>query len=268
MADCCPPNSFPALTLKDQVTSGTIVTHKTASFYSTGSLSDTTGRRAVIFIPDIFGWNSGRTRKIADHIAGQLKILVVVLKSLSSYKGGDDGPPEGYNFGDATDQADRAVWMKSISSWEGSLKGRVVDLFDYLESQKCTGVGLVGFCWGGWGTCEIAANFPTKVKCQAIPHPSMERVEQMLGRDPTDICRRSKCPTFLLPGGNDPDSYRSGGAMLKALQEGNAASKSSDHEFDAVTHGWVPRSDNPAEYPLVTKAVDMVTEFLKEHLFK
>jgi len=268
MADCCPPNSFPGLVLNDQNTVGAVVTHKSATFYSTGNLHESTGRRALITIPDIFGWNSGRTRKIADVMATQLNVLVVVLRSLlSSYKGGEDGLPADYDFATATDLPELGEWIKSVSQWDASLKGRVTDLFEYLDSQKCSGVGLVGYCWGGWGTSVIAANFTERVKCQAIPHPSVEAVEHRHSRDPTILCKRIKCPTFLLPGGNDPDTYRTGGIIFNILKENNAASKSSEHEFDAVNHGWVVRS-NAEHYPFVTKAVDIVIEFFKDNLFK
>jgi len=138
-----------------------------------------------------------------------------------------------------------------------------------LDSHKCSGVALVGFCWGGWGTCTIVAHFPERVKCQAIAHPSIHAVEGLHGRNPADLCKQVHCPTFLLPGGNDPESYRTGGDCMKALKENNSASKSSDHEFDAVNHGWVPRADcKESELVYVTKAVDMMGAYIKEHLFK
>jgi len=265
MAQCCPPNSLPGLNLKEKKTNGTIITHKSAQFYATGQINDATGRRAVVFMPDAFGWDSGRTRLIADHMATQLNVLVVVLKSLLPYKGGEDGLPTDYDFVNATDVADRTAWMLSVT-WEGVVKGRVADLLEYLEEHKCGGIGLVGFCWGGWATSYIAAEFPSKIKCQAIPHPSIG-LETMMGKDPVALCKRVKCPTFFLPGVNDPDSYRTGGDMFTAVKENNPHSKSSEHEFDGVKHGWVPRSPDE-ELPLAMRAVDLVLEFTKEHLFK
>jgi len=265
MTDCCPPNSFPALKIINQTTSGTIVTHKSATFYSTGSLNDNTERRAVVFMPDGMGWDSGRTRKVADYIGSHLNVLTVVLKSLTPYKSGEDGLPSDYDFANATDTAERTAWLKSVS-WELVVQGRVTDLFEYLDTHKCTGVGLVGFCWGGWASTQVAAHFESRVKCQAIAHPSIVNVESLFTGDYVALCKRVKCPTFLLPAGNDLDAYRSGGDVFTAFKENNAASKSSEHDFDSMKHGWVVRSDNEADYPLVTKAVDQIVGFLREHL--
>jgi len=143
-----------------------------------------------------------------------------------------------------------------------------VDLLQYFDEHKCGGVATVGFCWGGWATCYIAADFALHVKCQAIAHPSIENMEKMLGGDHVALCKRVKCPTLLMPGSNDDNTYRTSGVILTTLQENNSASKSSEHIFDSVKHGWVSRSDNEADFPMVTKAVDMMVEYIKEHLFK
>eukprot|EP01125_Pyxidicula_operculata_P015743 TRINITY_DN536_c0_g1_i1.p1 TRINITY_DN536_c0_g1~~TRINITY_DN536_c0_g1_i1.p1 ORF type:complete len:113 (-),score=11.25 TRINITY_DN536_c0_g1_i1:48-386(-) len=112
----------------------------------------------------------------------------------------------------------------------------------------------------------MSINYPQRVKCQAIPHPSIHAVEPLLGGDAAALCKKVMCPTLLIPGGNDPDTYRTGGACMNAFVENNPASKSTDHMFDGVAHGWVTRSNNENDFPLVTKAVGLVVDYIKSHL--
>ena len=76
---CCPPNShgYLASTCDHKGTKITVVGG--TEIYSTGSLSES--GRAIMLVSDIWGWDSGRVRSIADHLAGA-GYLVVVPKIL------------------------------------------------------------------------------------------------------------------------------------------------------------------------------------------
>lgn len=54
-------------------------------------IGSTESKRAIILIPDIFGWNSGRTRKIADYLASQgYYVMVPRLITPTAYKHKED----------------------------------------------------------------------------------------------------------------------------------------------------------------------------------
>ena len=87
---CCPPNAEPYLA-PDYATVGEIVTLPSGlNIYSTGKVSDLSSR-AVIILPDVFGWNSGRTRNIADLFASHGYLAVVPQLLAPGLDGGTDG---------------------------------------------------------------------------------------------------------------------------------------------------------------------------------
>lgn len=84
---CCPPGSHPYLAATHDAT-GTVVTEGDMQFYiNKGTKSPTS---AIILLPDIWGWNGGRIRAIADYFASTY--MVVIPKILNpTFEGGTDG---------------------------------------------------------------------------------------------------------------------------------------------------------------------------------
>ena len=93
---CCPPNSHPYLAAPGN-TKGVIHEVSDAlSYYEAGNVSDIASSGAVILIPDIWGWNSGRTRNIADHIHEMTGYYIMIPKLLvPAFEGGTDGDGKG-----------------------------------------------------------------------------------------------------------------------------------------------------------------------------
>ena len=86
---CCPPNAEPYLAA-DYATKGFLATLPSGlNVYVSGSASES--RRAVIILPDVFGWNSGRTRNIADMFAADNYLAVVPQFLAPGLDGGTDG---------------------------------------------------------------------------------------------------------------------------------------------------------------------------------
>jgi hypothetical protein len=76
---CCPPNAHGHLASSRDHEGTKITVSGGTELYSTGSLSSS--GRAILICPDIRGWDSGRLRNIADHLA-DAGYLVVVPKIL------------------------------------------------------------------------------------------------------------------------------------------------------------------------------------------
>ena len=86
---CCPPDSEPYLAAT-YATVGSVgrVEGTEIEYYQTG---DATATKSIVFIPDIFGWNAGRTRNLADWF-GNAGFYVIVPKLLvPALNGGTDG---------------------------------------------------------------------------------------------------------------------------------------------------------------------------------
>ncbi len=85
---CCPPNAEKYLAASCEAVG---IVHNLPNgheFYATGP---TDSLKAIIFIPDVFGWNGGRTRKIADWFGEAGYYTVVPKLMVPSLEGGTDG---------------------------------------------------------------------------------------------------------------------------------------------------------------------------------
>jgi hypothetical protein len=85
---CCPPNAHKYLA-PDYKHVGNILTLEDGTeIYRTG---DPSSKKAVLLIPDIFGWNGGRTRNIADFLAENGYYTVIPKLLIPPVDGGTDG---------------------------------------------------------------------------------------------------------------------------------------------------------------------------------
>lgn len=86
---CCPPDSEKYLAATYATIGTTLKVDGTdVEYYATG---DATAHRVILFITDVFGWNAGRTRNLADWFS-ESGYFVVVPKLLGpGLKGGTDG---------------------------------------------------------------------------------------------------------------------------------------------------------------------------------
>jgi dienelactone hydrolase len=113
---CCPPNAEKYLAATGS-NAGQCVTHESGQeLYMTGSAAES--KKGVLIIPDVYGWNSGRTRHIADMFA-EANYLAVVPKLLApGLKGGTDGDGLYPSFSFATDGAEFGPFMTQYD-WKG-----------------------------------------------------------------------------------------------------------------------------------------------------
>lgn len=75
------------------------------------------------------------------------------------------------------------------------------------------------------------------------------------GGNGVELMSKVQIPLLLLPAGNDPDTYRPGGAFFEALSAAAPGSETAATEFAAMTHGWVTRGD--LSKPEVREAVEL-----------
>lgn len=87
---CCPPNAEPYLAA-DYATKGQLVTLPSGLNVYVSRTATAESSRAVIILPDVFGWNSGRTRNIADMFSDNGYLAVVPQLLAPGLDGGTDG---------------------------------------------------------------------------------------------------------------------------------------------------------------------------------
>ena len=85
---CCPANSEPFLATTYKY-DGVVHSTPVCDYYLASSATDSKG--GIILVPDIFGWNGGRTRAIADYLAINGYHTVVPKLLTPALDGGTDG---------------------------------------------------------------------------------------------------------------------------------------------------------------------------------
>jgi dienelactone hydrolase len=191
-------------------------------------------------IPDIWGWDSGRTRVIADYFSDNGYYVIVPKLLVPALEGGTDGDGFPPNFDMSTRGGEFGPYMQTVP-WDSHMKPRISAILDHLASNGINKVAMSGYCFGGYVCAKANVDFPDKVAIITIPHPSITLEDRVYGGSSLELCKKVTCPVLLLPAGNDPDVYRPQGELYETLKSNNAATETID--FPNMTHGWVPRGD-------------------------
>jgi dienelactone hydrolase len=132
------------------------------------------GGTAVLICPDIWGWNSGRTRRFADLLVNDVGISYVVIPKLLSppFEGGTDGDalPPGFDL--IARGSEAWPWLRDFK-YETCLHPRLIALVDHLKNNLgISKIGGMGVCYGGWVIAHLTMHCPD-ISCCVIPHPSI-----------------------------------------------------------------------------------------------
>ena len=167
---CCPPTALPYLEAV-HTAKGTVVQADGVELYE--APPPETPKAALLVCPDVWGWNGGRVRAIADSLAAE-GYFVVVGKFLSTpaLDGGTDGDalPPGGAF--SMDWIKNFPWSSQQSKVHNALaycKTRVAALAPSLTCK----IGVLGFCYGGHPACYASIE-DESVACCVVMHPSMQ----------------------------------------------------------------------------------------------
>jgi len=232
---CCPSGAVGYLAA-EHAEEGSIHSVDGVSVYQVGS-----GANGMLFLPDVWGWNSGRTRALADDFARKgLRVWVPKVLQPMFEEGSDgDGLPPHF------DVTVRGAEVGPLLKGDWSQEKVLPKLLAVVKAMKAAGVaklGLVGFCYGAWVGMHLAREVEL-VGC-AGPHPSIH-IEGMFGRDPAVLAKGSTCPWALFPtgdpaAGGDSDMYDAEGGVFRALEE-KFPGQNMTKRFKAMPHGFVTR---------------------------
>ena len=185
------------------------------------------GQKAIIFIHDIFGLNSGRSRHVADEFAEQgYQVFFPDLFRGDTFP--DNGKFDG--FGD---------WLKKhpIKRLTDDVINHVVP---HAKSKGVTSIGLIGFCWGTYVLTHLSILHP-EFKAVVHPHPSFQ-IFSMVGEDGPAALTQVHVPQLYLPAGNDAAGLKPDGDLIASLRK-NLGDKVQSVEYPKMQHGWFVRGD-------------------------
>jgi len=245
---CCPPNSWPELRNPDYKAKGVVETLDEASkleVYKVGQ-----GDKCVIWNYDIFGFDGGRTRQMADFIASQGYLVIMP----DYYRG---------TMCDIFNETPDAIvaFIKKHSVLSDLVKDFQDFVLPYATKNGAKSFGTFGFCWGSVPVIKFSS-LP-EIKCGVSFHPSHPKLFGMVGVDEEEQLKAVTAAQLLLPAGDDMDSVKKGGLAEQVL-----ADKCQIIEFPDMKHGWSVRGDCtvPEVERDVKKAFTSAVDFLKKHL--
>jgi len=253
---CCPPGSTPYLEAS-HTEKGSIEDADGVQLYFAPALGAST--KALLLLPDVWGWNSGRIRAVADALAGE-GYLVAVPKILTPCVGeGTDGdalPPEGVFSLD---------WIKNFP-WP-TQKPKVDKTLGFLRAKGATKIGVVGFCYGGHPACW-ASSENDDIVAGVVLHPSIQLEAFAFGGSVENLVKSVKCPFQIMPAGNDVPKWAEEGDYVSAFKQSAKGSEFVYHVFSEATHGWSIRGDVKDETVKrdVKIAMDEIKAFFAKHM--
>lgn len=240
---CCSTDSWAQLETTNYVAKGSVQWMGDMEIYVVGN-----GERCVIWNHDIYGFNSGRSRQLADLLA-EAGFMVL----MPDYFKGAHYINEFDNF-----ISDHTQWSNLKADWEY----KIHPLAKQLGAKK---ISAVGTCWGSYMVLRLSA-LP-EVSCGVSMHPAHPLwIQNVLREDERALLqqvRNNNCPQLFMAAGGDSPNVKKGGLADQVLGE-----KAEFELFAEMKHGWTTRGDETKEAVLrdVKKAVTLAIEFLNEHM--
>eukprot|EP00419_Tripos_fusus_P053119 CAMPEP_0172808484 /NCGR_PEP_ID=MMETSP1075-20121228/7715_1 /TAXON_ID=2916 /ORGANISM="Ceratium fusus, Strain PA161109" /LENGTH=241 /DNA_ID=CAMNT_0013647647 /DNA_START=40 /DNA_END=761 /DNA_ORIENTATION=+ len=238
---CCPAGAEPYLA-SDHKDKGRKGQANGVSYYQTGR-----GSVGLLLLSDIFGWDSGRLRAIADAFAekGCNVWIPAVMDPLEGGTDGDGLPPD-FNFGG------RFMEVVALSAPTGNWNPENVTMAkadNVIKAMLASGVtkfGLIGFCYGAWLGMYVAGSIPAEqLIYEAGAHPSMVAGKSGVGKEPIALSAMSNCLWMFFPCGDpiagkmkEGPEYDVGGKLFKTL-EAKIPGQNRTRRFREMTHGFV-----------------------------
>jgi len=209
------------------------------------------GSRCIVWNYDIFGFNGGRTREIADLIAS--KGFTVLIPD--------------YYRGEAAKKhkLDRhlGLFVRKHSHWGKLKKDWENVVLPYAEDHGCTTIGAIGTCWGSYMVVRMSSH--PLISAGVSMYPSHSTVIKVMKENEKDILAQIQdgSKQLFLPSAQDHKNVRPGGIGETVL-----GSRLKIVEFPDMKHGWTTRGDISGEEVKrdVGKAIKRAVEHFETHL--
>jgi dienelactone hydrolase len=203
--------------------------------------------RAILILPDIFGWELTNTRLLADHFAEEANATVYLPDTFN----GGSVKVEDMNNG----KFDLGAFIATNSKEK---LGPMIEAAAQELRAKYRKLGTVGYCFGGWSTAQIAGKGKDLVDAIVLAHPSLLTNDLLEGI--------SKATLFIVPE-TDPIFTDDLQAHAKeVLPKSGAAFEWID--YPGVAHGFATRGDrtNDIQRKALEKAKNDTVDFFNKHL--
>ncbi|KAF2237005.1 dienelactone hydrolase family protein [Viridothelium virens] len=130
--------------------------------YVTGSNKDA----AVLLVHDVFGWTFTNLRLLADHYAKEANVTAY----LPDFYAGDVVDPDTMDNPEKREKFNVGAFLGKHGK-----QTRGPEIFDAAKTLKSQykKVAAIGFCWGAWGSLQVAAKGNNILDAVSVAHPSL-----------------------------------------------------------------------------------------------
>lgn len=242
---------------------GKVIEKEGAEFYCTGEVGVEAG---ILIMSDYWGFNSGRVRCIADHLALSVNAQVAIPKLLAEppLEGGTDGdglPPD-YDL-----QADPPAMKKWLMLYLREIfESKILTVAQHLRQSGVKRIGGVGFGFGAWIICHATVLCKDMLGA-VIAYPLANELEDMNGGDTAVMASRVLCPFLFMPTSTCDAAYKPGGELYNAVK---GRHEFTDYEpFLDMPHGWLTRGDasNPGIRAGIANGTMLLQKYLRHRIW-
>ncbi len=245
-SSCCPEGAWGSLSNPDYETLGSVQTlEEELDLYLVGNSS-----KCIIWNYDIFGFDSGRTRQMADFLAAHGYMVLLPDYYRGTFIDPSQAPPQ-----------ETVAFIKEQSDWNGRLGRDFLAVKQYGQDLGCKNFGSIGTCWGSYPVIRMSED--VDVKAGISMHPSHPNLLKLLEEDETELLKSIKSPQMFLPSETDAESVKANGLSKQILGDSLEIV-----EFNYMKHGWTVRGDlsDPVVERDVKKAFNLVLAFFGKYL--
>lgn len=239
---CCPKGAWGQLGSNGYIPKGEVIKVDDLNLYIVGC-----SEKCIIWNYDIFGFDGGRTKLLADLFAEEGFMVIIPDFYRGTWQ--DPSAPGTVEF-----LIEKTNWRKLIVDWENIV-------LPFAKAKGAKRFGCIGTCWGSYMVLRESAYDEMKVGVSM--HPSHTPISGLVGEEEKDLLQAVKCPQLFMPAGGDAVETKPGGLAQQVLGD-----KLEIIEFNDMLHGWTTRGDMGDDKVNrdVHKAVQAALDFIKKHL--
>ncbi|CAE8586977.1 unnamed protein product [Polarella glacialis] len=226
----------------------------------------------LLIIPDMWGWNSGRTRRLADYLARALNALVCVPRVLDTptfEKGFDgDGLPEDFNLKERRGELRKWLLRNTHASFVDKIKASVV----YLRNNGVKRMAMVSLGWGSWIYCYVCEQIKKEYVAGAMFGPDLHVWAEMDNPDfpVAKVIAKVPGPIFFVTSSEDsPEMYSPGGELFEVNKA--KGGRNTEHlPFSHLGSGFAINGDVVGDRDVraaVETAFETIAKYFRKHLW-
>mmetsp|Transcript_3509 Transcript_3509/g.6137 ORF Transcript_3509/g.6137 Transcript_3509/m.6137 type:complete len:252 (-) Transcript_3509:75-830(-) len=219
------------------------------SVYQIGS-----GKKVVILIYDIFGWND--VNKNVFEFADDLSGLGACTVLMPDFYRGEAWPIDQFPPSSDLQQTAFNTWRKGVAAEVVVRKDLYEKVLPHLHKSKLNDIGVVGFCWGGYQSFLMGAD-GERFKAVASVHGAW--IDDKL-------CGALQVPVYYAPAKGDTD-VKVVKKVLDAKPFGKQcrydAFADQEHGFCAARGDWKNTATKKAKEKVLKELCDFFNKNLK-----